>query len=672
MAADITLRAWQARFRREFLAHQDDDFLLVACPAAGKTLGAAVGIAAKMQELDCDQLIVVCPTIVVRGQWAQVLDDVGFSMRTGFHDEWPEWVHGVCATYAQIGLRAEQYAAACQRRRTAVVLDEIHHAGESFAWGDALPEAFGDAVVRLSLSGTPFRSDLERIPFLSYGDDGYCRPDFAYDYPRAVRDGVCRPIRFHAHDGEITWNDDDVDRRGRTVSAADWQDGTRTARFSHTLKDASDGGRRLRASLDPDKPYLKHLLAEAHLDLLELRRTVPDAAGLVVCDSQAHAWAIDELLSEVTGSMPVVALSDLPRSHQAIRQFATDTTEWLVSVRMVAEGVDIPRLGVIAWATAAKTELMVRQVAGRALRSRGEHAHLPAIVHIPADPTLVRYAEQLHVMAGSTPQRYRKTAGDAPASQKGKDKRWKGGHRRMSIDATPFVEWFDRMAGGLGSEAVLRRCGLDPSGKGAGMRMIHRWRCENPYGDVFTIYDACHMAGISFDVLFADDKYFEARLLLAGELRDPARTAQLERLRAVAADAVDARAVTPDVPEGPQPVQGAPETVAVATPELPPSPAAIREAEEARQLAHGDVLRLLNVYAELRRSVEPGYLVAAAHGELVAEFGPITLDTPDELVDEALHWLQERTSQLAAANPQVVVAMARARRRRAIALQAHA
>lgn len=382
---NLALRGWQHRFVRAIAAHPQDDFLLVACPAAGKTIAAGAGAAEVMSRRDCDQLIVVCPSVIVRDQWARELGRIGFRMLTQFgRGPWPAYVHGVCATYAQVAQRVGQYADACQRRRTVVIGDEIHHAGHELAWGGALRSAFASAQMRLMLSGTPFRSDEDLIPFVTYDGSGWCVADFGYDYAQAVRDGVCRPIRFRAHDGVITWRD-----QGDEV----------TARFSERIN-RLERPRRLRAALDPTKPYLRAVLAAAHQDLLELRKTVPDAAGLIVCDSQPHALAIDRIIAELAGSLPVLAMSGVPRSHQAIAAFGADEDEWLVSVRMVSEGVDIPRLGVIVWATAAATELMVRQVSGRAVRGRAEYSTLPAIVHLPADPQLLAYAERLDSLGG--------------------------------------------------------------------------------------------------------------------------------------------------------------------------------------------------------------------------------------------------------------------------------
>ena len=58
-----------------------------------------------------------------------------------------------------------------------MVLDEVHHAGDSLSWGESVREAFAPATRRLALTGTPFRTDVNPIPFVSYapGADGVPR-----------------------------------------------------------------------------------------------------------------------------------------------------------------------------------------------------------------------------------------------------------------------------------------------------------------------------------------------------------------------------------------------------------------------------------------------------------------------------------------------------------------
>ncbi len=638
---NLTLRSWQSQFARQLAAHRRDDFLLVACPAAGKTLAAGAAVAGVMRARGCDQLVVVCPTVVVRDQWCRELGRLGYRMLTQFTGTgWPEYVHGVCVTYAQVAQRADRYAAACAGRRTVVVFDEIHHAGQQLTWGAAIEDAFSEAVLRLMLSGTPFRSDQDRIPFVCYAEDGSCVPDYSYDYARAVRDGVCRPIQFHAHDGLITWREDE---------------GPQTARFSDRVAEAARA-RRLRAALDPAHPYLTTLLEGAHQDLLALRRSVKDAAGLVVCDTQAHALEVDKLITEITGSVPVLAMSDLPRAHQAIIAFSDEDEPWLVSVRMVSEGVDIPRLGVIVWATAATTELMVRQVAGRALRGRAEYAKLPAIVHMPADPELVRYAQRLEVLGGGVSTR--------PGSRTSGKRRRRAAPSRTAreIDPAPFVAWFDKQAAAVGAAAVIFRCGWDYE---AGTRTMHRWRNEGAKAHTLTMLDACHIAGVDFDDLFAGEEYAQAREFV----HDPNPAAEDIDYRSIDAQPIHGatpRILAPALPN--RRLHAVGEVMDVSTPELPLSPQEVLEAEQAHEALRGELFRTLAIYVQLRRMIEPAYQMASAHRDLSAAVGTaVDATSPDEKVAEALEWIRQQVAQFAARHPKQFKDLARAHRRIAIA-----
>jgi hypothetical protein len=89
-------------------------------------------------------------------------------------------------TYQQVA--ASTRALAEIARDAFVVLDEAHHSGEERAWGDSVRAAFAGSAVRLSLSGTPFRSDTRAIPFVLYDDDGLARADVVQPR-RALSDG---------------------------------------------------------------------------------------------------------------------------------------------------------------------------------------------------------------------------------------------------------------------------------------------------------------------------------------------------------------------------------------------------------------------------------------------------------------------------------------------------
>src|SRR3546814_20537073 len=90
-------------------------------------------------------------------------------------------MHGVVVTYQQVA--ANPGALRKHAERCVVVLDEIHHAGDERAWGSAIRSAFEPSPQRLAISGTPFRSDTDAIPFVEYHLDE-ARPASAYGQER--------------------------------------------------------------------------------------------------------------------------------------------------------------------------------------------------------------------------------------------------------------------------------------------------------------------------------------------------------------------------------------------------------------------------------------------------------------------------------------------------------
>jgi superfamily II DNA or RNA helicase len=226
--------------------------------------------------------------------------------------------------------------------------------GDQAAWGLRARGAFDGARFRLLLSGTPFRSDNSAIPWVTYDEDGLSRADYVYGYPQALVDRVCRPITFLPYDGEMEWLSD-----GRL----------RSADFDLVLP-AAEAARRLRTALNPEGEWMGEVLRDGDARLSEVRADGhPDAGGLVIASDQDHARAIAARLEAVAGERPELVMSDEPGASRRIADFASSGRRWLVSVLMVSEGVDIPRLRVGVYATAARTELFFRQVVGRFIRT---------------------------------------------------------------------------------------------------------------------------------------------------------------------------------------------------------------------------------------------------------------------------------------------------------------
>lgn len=113
---------------------------------------------------------------------------------------------------------------------------------------------------------------------------------------------------------------------------------------------------------------IRHALTLATNKLDDIRLYNPNAAGIVVASSIEHAAYILNMLRNEYGQTAEIVTykEDLPSNK--INEFRNSTTNWIVSVGMISEGTDIPRLQVCCHLSRVKTELYFRQVLGRILR----------------------------------------------------------------------------------------------------------------------------------------------------------------------------------------------------------------------------------------------------------------------------------------------------------------
>lgn len=377
------LRDWQRRALSAVCAHPTMDFLAMATPAAGKTRFALAVAYHYLTAGSADRVLVVCPTNHLRGQWSDAAGKIGLHLDPALTNEQAVEAsdyHGAVVTYQQVCLAPAIFQRACASRKTLLILDELHHAGDGKNWGKALRAAFEPAVFRLVLSGTPFRSDNNPIPFIRY-EHGESRADFTYGYTDAIADGVCRPIVFPSYEGELTWFSE-----GREHTAT-FEDGLTFDRQRERLKTAL-----------LQETWLGPVIADAHAQLTRLRKEEqPDSGGLIVSMDQDHARWVAELVGRITGSKAAVAVSDDPAASGVIEEFAGHKKQqWLVAVNMVSEGVDIPRLRVGVYGTNVLTEMYFRQVVGRFVRMQdGMPKPQRAWLYLPKDPVLAHYARQI-------------------------------------------------------------------------------------------------------------------------------------------------------------------------------------------------------------------------------------------------------------------------------------
>ena len=379
------LRGWQKDAYFEYFRLPRRDFLLVATPGAGKTRYALTLASELFARREVATLTVVTPTEHLKHQWAEAAAGFGIAIDSGYTNAQGRAgadFDGVAVTYAQVAAHPALHRQRTENRRTLVVFDEIHHAGDALSWGEAVKEAFDPARRRLALTGTPFRSDTNPIPFVTYLDEekGGRRSasDYVYGYGPALEDGVVRPVIFLAYSGEMHWRT----RAGDEITATLGTEMTR-----------DQMAQAWRTALDPAGEWVSRVLEAADKRLTEVRRAMPDAAGLVIAGDHADARAYASLLRGLTGRRPVVVLSDDPMATKKIASFAASDERWMVAVRMVSEGVDIPRLAVGVYATSVSTALYFAQAVGRFVRARrrGETAS----VFLPSVPVLLGFAAEL-------------------------------------------------------------------------------------------------------------------------------------------------------------------------------------------------------------------------------------------------------------------------------------
>jgi superfamily II DNA or RNA helicase len=369
----------------DYVARSPRDYLAVATPGAGKTTFALTVAAELLGRRIVDRITIVAPTEHLKLQWAEAAGRAGIPIdptyAAGKGRTSQDYV-GIAVTYAGVAVNPLAMRIRTDNYMTLVILDEVHHAGDALSWGEGVREAFQPATRRLALTGTPFRSDINPIPFVTYapGPDGIPRSvaDFTYGYAHALADHVVRPVLFMAYSGEMQWRT----RAGDEIAA----------RLGEPLT-ADLHAQALRTALDPAGSWMPAVLGAADSRLTEVRRHVPDAGGMVIATDQDSARAYAALLRKISGEAPTVVLSDEKGASKKIATFTDSECRWMVAVRMVSEGVDVPRLAVGVYATTTSTPLFFSQAVGRFVRARNRGE--TASIFVPSVPNLLGYAADL-------------------------------------------------------------------------------------------------------------------------------------------------------------------------------------------------------------------------------------------------------------------------------------
>ncbi|MHA7176662.1 DEAD/DEAH box helicase [Arthrobacter sp. Sr24] len=381
------LRAWQSEAMEKYFSDIPRDFLAVATPGAGKTTFALHIATQLIARGMINRVTIVTPTDHLKRQWADAAARVGIAIDPNFKNadgRHGKGFVGVAVTYAQVASKPLLHRAKTEAAKTLVIMDEIHHGGDALSWGDGIREAFDPAARRLALTGTPFRSDTAAIPFVEYAEDRdgirRSKADYTYGYGEALKDHVVRPVMFMAYSGQMRWRTSAGEEMAATLGEAVTKDVTAHA---------------WRTALNPEGQWIPAVLAAADKRLTEVRRAVPDAGAMVIATDHEDARAYAAELKKITGEAPTVILSDDAKASDKIDAYSAGDKRWMVAVRMVSEGVDVPRLAVGVYATSTATPLFFAQAVGRFVRARkrGETAS----IFLPSVPNLMELANQLEL-----------------------------------------------------------------------------------------------------------------------------------------------------------------------------------------------------------------------------------------------------------------------------------
>ena len=382
----IQLRAWQSDCLEKALVtfRSQTHFLCHATPGAGKTVMVASVSKALFQQDKIDFVICFSPSRTVAHGVASTFSEIlgrSFNGKIG--------AAGGSYTYQSMDTLPEELWQVLHEHRVFVVLDEIHHCSgivrESCSIGNSwgrtiLDKIQGKARYTMALSGTPWRTDKSPIALSHYTkSNGRISCDYEYGLKKAISDGVCRSPKIVLTDN-------------REISLESTKFGSKKfASISESLRNEH--------ITYPDFLFsdeiIDQILFEASARLTSIRKHTPLAGGLVVAASVAHAKQIASRLA-IAGERSTIVTYQTPEAHRIISNFKESSDRWIISVGMISEGTDIPRLQVCCHLSRIRTELHFRQVLGRILRRQEtDPKDTSAWLYVLAEPNLTEFAHRI-------------------------------------------------------------------------------------------------------------------------------------------------------------------------------------------------------------------------------------------------------------------------------------
>ncbi|MFY8284339.1 DEAD/DEAH box helicase [Pseudoalteromonas sp. SSMSWG5] len=374
----MKLRNWQSECIDSAISKYKSKkhFLALATPGAGKTVMASVLAKLLYDQGDIDLVLCFSPSSIVAHDFSEALSE-----QFETHFDGTIGALGNSFTYQALGTLDNKVWRLFEKYRVFVIFDEIHHcAGSNMkdanAWGKPIISMIKQkAAYTIALTGTPWRSDALPIALANYcNESGQIQCDYVYGLKQAIADNVCRIPQVIALDNDQI-----------TVV-----EGDETSHFTSFI-DLLSQSIIPYSEIVTNTSVIEHLLIHSSRKLNELRRINKEAGGLIVASSIAHAWQIQLILMQTIGENAVVVTSDEGNGNDLIRSFRYNQQKWIISVGMISEGTNIPRLQVCCYLSNVKTEMNYRQVMGRILRIT-DAPNQQAILFIPAEPKLIEYA----------------------------------------------------------------------------------------------------------------------------------------------------------------------------------------------------------------------------------------------------------------------------------------
>ncbi|MFA0012607.1 DEAD/DEAH box helicase family protein [Vibrio lentus] len=376
------LRQWQVECSEKALQKfktNQQHFFCQATPGAGKTVLAATVASRLLNEGLVDLVLCFSPSLTVsdgiKRTFSQILNCT-FNGGLGSI--------GQSLTYQSIQFLNDDFWKTLRNHRVFVVFDEIHHCSGSElenanVWGQqVLTKVQGLATYTLAMSGTPWRSDSLPIVMSEYSDpEGQILVDYQYTLQQAIVDKVCRSPKLVL-----------VDNEHLSVTSDE-----KVESFSSILEMLKQTKTSYQSVIH-NQQAMKYLLGLGCKKLTEIRTQSPGAGGLVVASSVQHAKSIQKILVQKYDQTVSIVTYRHEEPLTEIERYRQSDVQWIVSVGMISEGTDIPRLQVCCHMSSVKTELYFRQVLGRILRVN-EAANQQAWLFTFAEQSLIEFSERI-------------------------------------------------------------------------------------------------------------------------------------------------------------------------------------------------------------------------------------------------------------------------------------